>query len=133
MAREVLEELQLTDIPLLGIAKGPSRKPGLETLIMADTRRTIKLPSDAPALHLIQHIRDEAHRFAISGHRQRRKMNRKQSPLEQIEGIGNKRRRNLIHHFGGIQGIVSAGVDDLAMVPGINKNLARKIYNKFHT
>ena len=133
MAREVLEELQLTDIPLLGIAKGPSRKPGLETLILADTRRTIKLPSDAPALHLIQHIRDEAHRFAICGHRRRRKMNRKQSLLEQIDGIGNKRRQNLIRHFGGIQGIVSAGVDDLAMVPGINKNLARKIYNKFHS
>jgi excinuclease ABC subunit C len=132
MAREVMEELQLADIPLLGVAKGPSRKSGLETLVLADGKHTIKLPSDCPALHLIQHIRDEAHRFAINRHRQRRKMNRKQSPLEQIVGIGNKRRQNLIRYFGGIQGVASAGVDDLIMVAGINKNLAQKIYDIFH-
>ncbi|MEE8321964.1 MAG: excinuclease ABC subunit UvrC [Gammaproteobacteria bacterium] len=132
MARGVLEELQLTDIPLLGVAKGPARKPGQETLFLARGKQTIKLPSDSPALHLIQHIRDEAHRFAINGHRQRRLKKRRQSPLEHIEGIGNKRRQNLIRHFGGMQGITSAGIDDLAMVPGINKNLAQKIYDTFH-
>ena len=92
----------------------------------------IHLPHDSPALHLIQHIRDEAHRFAITGHRQRRKKARNQSPLENIEGVGQKRRQNLLRHFGGLQGITSAGVEDLAKVGGINKNLAQKIYDTFH-
>ena len=131
-AKKVMEELQLNDIILVGVAKGPSRKPGMETLILEKEHKTITLPANSAALHLIQTIRDEAHRFAITGHRQRRKNARNKSSLESIEGVGNKRRQNLIRHFGGIQGIISAGVDDLAMVPGINKNLAQKIYDNFH-
>lgn len=131
-AAKIMEELQLMDIPLVGVAKGPSRKPGKETLVLESGHKTIKLVPDSPALHLIQMIRDEAHRFAITGHRLRRKRIRQESVLEHIEGIGSKRRHNLIHYFGGIQGIARAGVEDLATVPGINKNLARKIYVMFH-
>ena len=127
-----LEELQLMDIALVGVAKGPSRKPGLETLVLESGHKMIKLAPDSAALHLIQVIRDEAHRFAITGHRLRRKKIRQESVLEHIEGIGSKRRHNLIRYFGGIQGIAQAGVEDLATVPGINKNLARKIYVMFH-
>ena len=131
-AIKALEELQLSEIMLVGVAKGVTRKPGMESLVLANDKKIIKLPYNSPALHLIQHIRDEAHRFAIIGHRQRRKNKGNQSPLENIEGIGNKRRKILIKHFGGLQGIISAGIDDLAMVPGINKNLAQKIYDTFH-
>ena len=131
-AKRIMEELQLADIALIGVAKGPARKAGQETLVLAGENRTIRLPGHSPALHLIQTIRDEAHRFAISGHRQRRRKTRSRSSLEEIEGVGSKRRQNLIRHFGGIQGITRAGVDDLAMVPGINKNLAQKIYDTFH-
>lgn len=131
-AQKVLEELQLNEPVLIGIAKGPSRKAGMETLIIERENKQIHLPHDSPALHLIQHIRDEAHRFAISGHRQRRKRARNQSPLENIDGVGQKRRQNLLRHFGGLQGIISAGVEDLAKVRGINKNLAQKIYDTFH-
>lgn len=133
VAKKELYELQLTHIPILGVAKGPSRKPGLENLILALEKRTIHCDSSSPALHLIQHIRDEAHRFAITAHRQRRKNNRGRSTLEDIEGIGNKRRQSLIKHFGGIQGVAKAGVDDIAMVSGISKSLARKIYDTFHS
>ena len=132
VAKKELYELQLTHIPILGVAKGPSRKPGLENLILALDNKTVHCDSSSPALHLIQHIRDEAHRFAITAHRQRRKKARGRSKLEEIEGIGNKRRQNLIKHFGGIQGVAKAGVDDIAMVSGISKSLARKIYDTFH-
>ena len=131
-ALRALEELQLNEPVLIGVAKGPSRKAGLETLIIEHGNKQIHLPHDSPALHLIQHIRDEAHRFAISGHRQRRKKARNQSSLENIEGVGQKRRQNLLRYFGGLQGIISAGVEDLAKVHGINKNLAQKIYDTFH-
>lgn len=131
-AKKVMEELQTGDITLVGVAKGPSRKPGLEALIIARDNKTIRLEQSSPVLHLIQNIRDEAHRFAITGHRLRRKKKRNQSSLETIEGVGQKRRQNLIRHFGGLQGIIRAGVEDLAKVPGINKNLARKIYDTFH-
>jgi excinuclease ABC subunit C len=131
-AVKILEELQLMDIALVGVAKGPSRKPGEETLVLESGRRMIRLAPDSAALHLIQTVRDEAHRFAITGHRLRRKKIRQESVLEHIEGIGSKRRHNLIRYFGGIQGIAQAGVEDLATVPGINKNLARKIYVMFH-
>ncbi len=133
VAKEALAELQLTHIPILGVAKGPIRKAGLENLILALENRTISCDSASPALHLIQHIRDEAHRFAITAHRQRRTNSRKRSKLEDIEGIGNKRRQNLIRHFGGVQGVAKAGVEDIAMVPGISKSLAEKIYDTFHT
>jgi excinuclease ABC subunit C len=131
-AKKVLEELQVNEPVLIGVAKGPSRKAGLETLIIERDNEQINLPHDSPALHLIQHIRDESHRFAITGHRQRRKKARNQSPLENIDGVGQKRRQNLLRHFGGLQGITSAGVEDLAKVNGINKNLAQKIYDTFH-
>ncbi len=130
--RDMLAELQLDDLSVMGVAKGPSRKPGLETLILTDGRHDTRLEPASPVLHLIQEIRDEAHRFAITGHRQRRGRKRNTSPLEGIEGIGNKRRQQLIRHFGGLQGIERAGVEDLAKVSGINKNLARKIYDTFH-
>jgi excinuclease ABC subunit C len=132
VAIKELYELQITHIPILGVAKGPSRKPGLENLILALENKTIDCDSSSPALHLIQHIRDEAHRFAITAHRQRRKKTRNRSTLEEIEGIGNRRRQNLIKHFGGIQGVAKAGVDDLTNVAGINKSLAQKIYDTFH-
>lgn len=131
-AAAALQELQLDEILLIGVAKGPGRKPGLETLVLSDGQRKKRLPSNSPALHLIQEIRDEAHRFAITAHRQRRKKQRTTSPLERIAGIGSKRRQALIKHFGGMQGITRAGVDDLAKVSGINKNLAQKIYDRFH-
>ncbi|HSR62300.1 MAG TPA: excinuclease ABC subunit UvrC [Gammaproteobacteria bacterium] len=132
MARGVLEELQLTDIALVGVAKGPDRRAGQETLFIALENKTVRLFPDSPVLHLIQQVRDEAHRFAITGHRQQRKKKRNRSSLEDIEGVGSKRRQNLIRHFGGLQGVASAGLEDLAMVPGINRNLARKIYDTFH-
>ena len=132
VARKALCELQLAHIPILGVAKGPTRKPGMETLILAFDNKTINYDNASPALHLIQHIRDEAHRFAIGAHRQRRQKQRHQSGLETIAGIGSRRRQNLIRHFGGLQGVVKAGVDELVMAPGISKNLARKIYTVFH-
>ena len=131
-AVRIMEELQLMDITLVGVAKGPSRKAGEETLILESGKKTTRLAPDSAALHLIQMIRDEAHRFAITGHRLQRKKIRQESVLEHIAGIGSKRRHNLIRYFGGIRGIAQAGVEDLATVPGINKNLARKIYDMFH-
>jgi excinuclease ABC subunit C len=132
-SREILTELQLDSIPLVGVAKGPGRKPGLEVLIMSDGKQEVRLPANSAALHLIQEIRDEAHRFAITGHRQRRKKARNRSVLEDVEGVGAKRRQQLLRHFGGMQSIARAGVEDLAKVAGINKNLAQKIYDAFHT
>ncbi len=132
MAKEQLQELQLDSIPVVGVAKGPARKAGMESLILAVENKTINCDAASPALHLIQHIRDEAHRFAITAHRQRRKQARSRSRLEDIEGIGNKRRQSLIRHFGGIKGVANAGIEDIAMVPGISKSLAEKIYDTFH-
>lgn len=128
----VLEELQVTGVYVLGVAKGPGRRPGLETLVLDDGEREQHLPADAPALHLIQHIRDEAHRFAISGHRAARGKARTVSQLEQIEGVGSKRRQELIRYFGGLQGVSRAGIEELARVPGINKGLAQRIYDSLH-
>ena len=117
---------------LIGIAKGESRKPGLETLIMGGTHREIHLPADLPALHLIQHIRDESHRFAITGHRARRGKARVASALEDIGGIGPKRRQALLRHLGGMQEVKGASVEELAKVPGISHELASKIYDALH-
>ena len=130
-ARQVLEELQITGLRLVGVAKGSSRKPGLERLIDADGKGT-SLASDSPALHLIQEIRDEAHRFAITGHRQRRAKARVTSTLESIPGIGDKRRQRLLKAFGGLRGLSRAGVEDLARIPGISPTLAERIYAEFH-
>ncbi|MDH5181723.1 MAG: excinuclease ABC subunit UvrC, partial [Gammaproteobacteria bacterium] len=132
-ARNVLEELQIDSVMIIGIAKGPSRKPGLETLCLSNDQREIILPEDSAALHLIQQIRDEAHRFAITGHRQRRGKARTTSPLEDIPGLGPGRRRQLLRQFGGLQEVARAGVEDLARVPGISRHLAQEIYDRFHT
>lgn len=131
-AQEVLAELNLSDLPILGIAKGPERKPGEETLFLVGRAGEVVLAADSPALHLLQQVRDEAHRFAITGHRQRRAKARKTSTLEQIEGLGPKRRQKLLQQFGGLQEVQRAGVEDLAQVEGISKSLAQKIYDVFH-
>ncbi|MDP2713223.1 excinuclease ABC subunit UvrC [Rheinheimera sp.] len=117
---------------LVGVAKGTSRKPGLETLILAQSGRSINLPSDAPALHLIQQIRDEAHRFAITGHRNKRGKALIKSPLEQVKGIGEKRRQALLQYLGGLQGVMRASVAELSSVPGISKAQAENIYQACH-
>ena len=131
-AEEVLEELQINDVLLIGVTKGEGRNPDLDTLYLSAVKRKIILPPDSPALHLTQQIRDEAHRFAISGHRNRRAKKRKTSVLEGIEGLGPKRRQQLLKHFGGLQEVTRAGIEDLARVPGISKQLAKKIYDIFH-
>ena len=131
-AQKVLEELQITNLFIVSIAKGPERKAGAETMFVMGDEKPIELASDSPASHLIQQIRDEAHRFAITGHRARRAKARNQSLLESVEGIGPKRRRVLLQHFGGIQGIEKAGVSDLSAVPGISRDLAQRIYSQFH-
>ncbi len=130
VAREVFAELQLTEVLLVGVAKGEGRKPGLERLFVGDDKKPVFLGSHSPALHLVMQIRDEAHRFAIAGHRSQRGKAQTQSVLQQIPGVGNKRRQQLLKHFGGIQGVQQAGVKDLAQVPGISSEIAEKIY--FH-
>jgi len=131
-AREVLEELQVTGVTLIGVAKGEGRKPGLESLVLSDSPTPTILPANSPALHLIQQIRDEAHRFAITGHRQRRAKARTTSPLEGIPGLGPKRRQTLLKHFGGQRGVSAASAEELAKVPGISRDLAQRIYDTFH-
>jgi len=131
-ATQVFDELQLDGVTLLAVAKGTARKPGLERLFMSGRTGGFILKPDSKALHLIQHIRDEAHRFAIAGHRGRRSKKRLQSPLQEIPGIGAKRRQALLTHLGGLQEVARAGVDDLVGVPGIDADLARKIYAHFH-
>ena len=130
-AKAVMAELQL-DIDILGIAKGPERRPGEETLFLVGRAGEVNLPADSPALHLLQQVRDEAHRFAITGHRQRRAKARNTSPLEGITGMGPKRRQKLLQQFGGLQEVKRAGVEDLARVDGISEALAQKIYDVFH-
>ncbi len=131
-ATAVLQELMVEGVLLVGVAKGEGRKPGLETLHFSGGA-DLQLPADSPALHLIQHIRDEAHRFAISGHRARRGKRRTRSALEDIPGVGPKKRRDLIQHFGGMQELVRASVRDLATAPGISLRLAEAIYDALHS
>ena len=117
---------------LIGIAKGVARKPGLETLILAGSHEILDIESDSPALHLIQQIRDESHRFAIMGHRQQRDKKRRTSSLEGIAGVGAKRRQVLLNHFGGLQGVKSASIDELEKIPGISHSLAEVVYEALH-
>ncbi len=132
LAIKVLEELQIEEALVVGVAKGEGRKPGLEILHIPAQQRQLDLKSDSPALHLVQQIRDEAHRFAITGHRARRAKARKESPLEGIAGIGPKRRQQLLKQFGGIREVSRAGVEDLGKVAGISVALAQQIYDRFH-
>jgi len=131
-AIEVLTELQIHPITILAVAKGENRKPGKETLFLAPDNKKITLAEDNLALLFIQQIRDEAHRFAISSHRQARGKAQRTSSLQQIPGIGNLRRKKLLNYFGGLQEITQAGVDDLAKVKGISRKQAQKIYDYLH-
>ena len=131
-AMKVLDALELDWLTVVAVAKGRARRPGAERLFRPGSDRPLQLPPDSPALLLIQQIRDEAHRFAITGHRQRRAKARRKSPLEHIPGLGPKRRRELLRQFGGLQGVVAAGIDDLAKVRGISRKLAETIYNELH-
>ncbi len=132
VAREVLAELNLEHLPSVGIAKGEERKPGLETLFVHGRAEPLQLASDNAGFHLIQEIRDEAHRFAIAGHRARRAKARGRSRLEDVPGIGPARRRRLLAHFGGLDGVMAATVEDIRRVEGISKKLAEEIYSALH-
>lgn len=125
-ARDVLSALGLDALPVVGIAKGPARRAGFETWILAN-REAQPGPNHAASL-LAQRIRDEAHRFAVQGHRRRRQKRAQQSPLEGVAGVGPKRRQKLLSHFGGLQGVKAAGIEELARVEGINRSLAESIY-----
>ncbi len=131
-AMKVLENLELDWLTVVAVAKGRARRPGNEQLFRPGSKTPFLLPPDSPALLLIQQIRDEAHRFAITGHRQRRAKTRRTSRLEEIPGLGPKKRRELLRQFGGLQGVLAAGIDDLAEVRGISRSLAETIYNSLH-
>lgn len=131
-AIEVLTELEISGVTVAGVAKGADRRPGQERLFLAHQDLPTILPPDSSALHLIQRIRDEAHRFAIAGHRHRRAKTRRESVLETVPGLGPRKRRELLRQFGGLQGITRAGIEDLEKVHGISRKLARSIYETLH-
>ena len=131
-AVRVLDELEIDGVRLAGVAKGADRRPGQERLFLVDQELPSILAPDSPALHLIQRIRDEAHRFAIAGHRHRRAKARRESVLETVPGLGPRKRRDLLRQFGGLQGIARAGVEDLEKVHGISRKLAQSIYDSLH-
>jgi len=132
VAAAVLRDLGLHQVCVVGVAKGPERKPGMEELILESEERSLELAPSHPGLHLIQQIRDEAHRFAVVGHRARRGKARTTSMLNEIPGIGAKRRQALIEHFGGLRGVQAAAIDDIAKVAGISRPLAERIYRHLH-
>jgi len=131
-AFQIVEELQLDGVQLVGVAKGQGRRPGRERLYLPKQSQAISLPAASPALHLIQQLRDEAHRFAITAHRGRRRKKQSASPLEEIPGLGPKRRGELLKQFGGLRAVTRAGIDDLRRVKGISQKLAASIYERFH-
>ncbi|MGJ0485930.1 MAG: excinuclease ABC subunit UvrC [Methylomicrobium sp.] len=131
-AQKALAELDINNVMIVGVSKGPDRKPGMEKLILVDQNQPLAVNLGAGGLLLIQHIRDEAHRFAITGHRQRLGKAKKSSVLESIEGLGPKRRQLLLKQFGGLQGVTQAGVDALSSIDGISRQLAQRIYDSFH-
>jgi excinuclease ABC subunit C len=131
-AIDVLADLAIRDVLIVGVAKGVERRAGHETLILGATGKSLWPGPDSPALHLVQAVRDEAHRFAITGHRARRQKARETSRLEDIAGIGAKRRAALLKHFGGLAGVVNAGVEEIAKVKGVSRDLAERIYALFH-
>ena len=129
-ARQVLDELQVDNVTLLGVAKGPGRRASFDKFLLEGEE--VALPPQGDAAHLLQHIRDEAHRFAITGHRQRRQKQRRASELDDIAGVGPKRRRELLTHFGGLRAVKGASVEELSKVPGISRKLAAEIYGTLH-
>lgn len=129
---DTLEELGLSSFPVFSIAKGDGRRAAGDRIFRPGVKEALMLPTDTPAMHLLQYLRDEAHRFAIAGHRRQRARRQISSPLEDIAGIGPRRRRALLQHFGGLQGITRAGIEDLATTPGISRALAERIYLRFH-
>jgi excinuclease ABC subunit C len=131
-AQKALAELDINNVMIVGVSKGPDRKPGMEKLILVDQNQPLAVNPGAGGLLLIQHIRDEAHRFAITGHRQRLGKVKKRSVLESIEGLGPKRRQLLLKQFGGLQGVTQAGIDALSSIDGISRQLAQRIYDSFH-
>lgn len=131
-AQKALQECGVNNVMIVGVSKGPDRKAGMEKMILVEQEQPLDVTPGASALLLIQHIRDEAHRFAITGHRQRRAKVKKESVLESIAGLGPKRRQLLLKQFGGLQGISAAGVEALAGINGISKQLAQRIYDIFH-
>jgi excinuclease ABC subunit C len=131
-ARQIISELGVDGLVLVGVAKGPDRRAGMEQLFLLEQDTPLILPADSAALHLVQQIRDEAHRFAITGHRQRRGKAKTRSVLEDISGIGPKRRARLLQQFGGLQGLSRAGIEDIRTVEGISEKLAQEIYAAFH-
>ena len=130
-AAAVLNELQVQGVAVLGVAKGPGRKPGLERFFVDGEE--LRLPPHSDAFHLLQHIRDEAHRFAVAGHRQKRLKRRRRSELDGVPGVGAKRRRGLLTHFGGLAALKGASVEEIAKAPGISRRLAEEVFGVLHT
>jgi excinuclease ABC subunit C len=131
-AVDALEAIGMEGLNIAAVSKGPDRRPGDEQIWQPGSTKPVQLAGNSGAMHLIQQVRDEAHRFAVAGHRASRSKARKISALEAIEGLGPKRKKALLLHFGGLQGVKSAGKEDLASVTGISPTLAEKIYGHFH-
>ena len=131
-AEKVLNSLQIKETRIIGVTKGEGRRPGLDKLTLDGSGTLIKLPENSSALHLLQQIRNEAHRFAISGHRNLRAKARTTSPLEDIPGLGPKRRQNLLKYCGGLQGVARASAEELSKTPGISSKFARQVYDYLH-